>query len=132
MTTTRKPGIEVEGARQLRSTLKRAGDDLGDLKAAHAAAARLVSAAAAARAPKVSGRLAASVRGSGAAASATVRAGSAAVRYAMPIHWGWPSRNIAPNPFVSQAAQGTEAVWTQLYQHEADQILSRVKGTDHL
>jgi hypothetical protein len=132
VTSTRKPGVEVEGARQLRKTLKAAGDDLGELKAAHAAAARLVSAAAAARAPKRTGRLAGTVRGSGAASVATIRAGSAAVRYAQPIHWGWPARNIAPNPFISQAAQATESVWVPLYEREVDHALSKVKGIDHL
>lgn len=124
----RGPVVEVDGGRRLRSTLRKAGSDLGELKAAHAAAAALVTAAAQARAPRRSGTLAGSVRGSGTKTAAIVRAGGARVPYAQPIHWGWPARHITANPFITEAAQATEPAWADTYRREVDRILDDVKG----
>src|SRR6188508_1995954 len=107
------PIVKVEGARQLRATLRKAGDDLGDLQRIHATVSRIVAARAASNAPRVSGALAGSVRGSQAKTRAIVRAGGARVPYAGPIHWGWPRRNIAATLFASRAATDTEPTWLQ-------------------
>lgn len=121
-------GIRVEGMRTLRATLRKAGDDLSDLKEAHAAAAGIVVPAARASAPRRTGRLAGNVRGSGTKTGAVIRAGGARVPYAAPIHWGWEKRGIAPNPFISTAAQNTEPTWTRVYEAGVERVLSRIKG----
>lgn len=122
-------GVQVLGARELRATMKRAEVELDDLKEAHAAAARLVAYRSAAEAPKVSGTLAGNVRGSGAAGAATIRAGGTRVPYANPIHWGWEARNIAPNEFITRAAESTEPQWLHgIYTPAVDRILDRVRG----
>lgn len=118
--------IEVRGGRRFRSTLRRAGVDLGQLRAAHLGAAQVVTAAASP--PRRSGRLAATVRAAGTTTAAIVRAGFASVPYAGPIHWGWPSRSIAAQPFLSEAAQSTEAVWAAVYTTEVQKIIDKVKG----
>ena len=120
--------VKVEGARELRASMKKAGADTNDMKTAHAAVARVVTAAAKSRAPKKSGRLAGSIRGSKAKASVTIRAGGASVPYAGPIHWGWPARNIAANPFISDAATSTESEWVGLYFKEVKHIVDNIKG----
>lgn len=120
--------VTVEGARELRATMKRAGDDLGDLKDAHAEVANYVAGAARSAAPIASGRLAASIRGNRAAASAVVKAGSAAVPYAGPIHWGWPARNVAAQPFLTATAAETEPHWTETYLAAIRRIVERVHG----
>jgi hypothetical protein len=116
------------GARQLRATMRRAGADMDDLKAANAAAAAIVAAAAVSRAPRRSGALASSVRGNRAVGKAVVMAGRAAVPYAGPIHWGWPGRGIEANPFVAAAAQDTEPVWVTAYAQDVQAALDRVHG----
>lgn len=123
-----EPGIRVEGAANLRRTMRRAGEDLQDIKDAHAAAGAIVGGRARAEAPRRSGRLAASVRWSGTNTTATIRAGFARVPYAAPIHWGWPARGIKSQPFISEAATSTEAQWTALYEQAVERILGRVKG----
>jgi len=120
--------IEVVGARELRATLKRAGDDLQDFKTAHSEVGRLVGSSAQIRAPKRTGTLAASMRAGAGATSATVKFGSTSVPYAGVIHWGWSAHNIAANPFASEAAEETEPVWLPVYQRRIDQILARVQG----
>lgn len=120
--------LQVRGARQLRSSLKKAGKDLENLKAAHAAVAQVIARTAASRAPKLTGRLAGSVRGSGTTTSAVIRAGFKSVPYAGPIHWGWPARGIKAQPFMSDAATSTEGQWMPIYEGAVDQALDQVKG----
>lgn len=128
-TPSRSAGtIRVEGADQLRRTLKKAGDDLGDLKEGHREAAGIAGRRAQADAPRVTGRLARSTRWGASNRAAIVRAGGARVPYANPIHWGWPRRNIKPQPWVSEAAEATEPEWSAAYAQAVDRILSRIKG----
>lgn len=120
--------IRLLGGRKLRSSLKRAGLDVDDLKAAHAAAAKYVEEVAVTRAPVVTGTLLATLRSSGSKTKATVRAGNAKVPYAGPIHWGWPDRNISPNTFITDAAQSSEGQWSQIYMDALDKIISQIEG----
>jgi hypothetical protein len=121
-------GIRVEGAANLRRTMRKAGEDLGALQAAHAAAGAIAGRRAQADAPKRSGRLASNVRWSGTKTAAVIRVGGARVPYAGPIHWGWPRRHISAHPFVTDAAVATESQWSAVYQAAVERILGRVKG----
>lgn len=123
-----KPVVRVRGVNRLARTLRAAGSDLDELRAAHTAAAAYVASASAAAAPNVTGALAGSVRGSHATRRATVRAGYARVPYAGPIHWGWPRRNIAPQPFIADTARATEPTWVRMYEEDLRRILRTVKG----
>jgi len=118
--------VRVDGARRLRSTLRRAGVDVADLRAVHAAVVAVVVPAV--RPPIRSGRLAGTVRGSGTTTSAIVRAGYASVPYAGPIHWGWPSRGIAAQPFLTDAAQATEPAWIGVYWSHVERTIESVSG----
>ena len=122
----------VEGARQLRATLRKSGDDLGDLKAANQQAASIVAPAATSRAPKRSGSLEKTIRPGATKTAAIVRAGNnrkAGVPYANPIHWGWFKRGIKPHPFLSLAAQATEQQWQTAYEAALAKVLEQIKGT---
>lgn len=122
------PVVQVEGARQLRATLAKAGVDLADLAEANAKVSGYVAQQAAAKAPRKSGRLAASVRGNRAKSQAVVRTGGASVPYAGPIHWGWPARHIPANTFVVDAAHDTEPEWVAMYLDAVQEVVNQVKG----
>lgn len=122
------PIVRVEGARQLRTSLRAAGSDLSDLKDVNARTAAKVSAVAAPRAPVRTGALAATIRPAGTKTAAIVRAGRASVPYAAVIEFGWPGHHIAAQPYVTSAAQDTEPEWTGYYQQEIDRLLSTVRG----
>jgi hypothetical protein len=126
------PALQVDGARQLRASLRRAGLSVQDLKDAHKEAADVVKAEAAPRAPRRTGRLAASVRTSGTQSAAIIRAGRKAVPYAGPIHWGWEARNIAANPWLWEAAQRTESKWTRTYLDALEHIIDTIEGAPGL
>lgn len=131
-------GVEIEGARMLRSTLRRAGGDLQDLRAANRTAVEIVRPVAAALAPKRTGKLTATLRTGATVKAGILRAGRKSVPYAGPVHWGWPSRPdpsrgvrggpIRPDPFMSRAAQITEPTWVPVYMAEIQSALRKVKG----
>jgi hypothetical protein len=64
------------------------------------------------RAPKVTGYLAGTVRPVLVPEGAGVEVGAV---YGGVILNGWPARNIAANPFITEAAQETQPLWTQAY-----------------
>jgi hypothetical protein len=119
---------EVVGAIRLRATLKKTEDGLEDLKALHGEIAQIVADYARPRAPRVTGTLAGTIRPGATKTMAVVRAGFAKVPYAGVQEWGWPARNIPPNPFLKPAAHETETTWRKKYDDEVDRLLSKVKG----
>lgn len=124
-----KTGVAIKGGREFRASAKRAGDDLSDLKEAHAAAAGIVAPVARASAPVgTSGRLAASVRPGATKTASIIRAGKKSVPYAGVQEFGWPARNIEPQPFVVPAAQETESRWVPLFEAALERIIRRIKG----
>ncbi|MFJ3394001.1 hypothetical protein [Leifsonia aquatica] len=122
-------GIQVEGARSLRRTLRQAGNDLGELRQVHKEVGMIAAEASAALAPQLTGRLSTTVRSSGTLSAAVLRAGNnTRVPYAGPIHWGWYRHHIAPNPFLSLGAQDSEGRWLPVYTDYIDKTLDKIKG----
>lgn len=121
--------VQVDGLKRLQADLRRAGAGMDDLKDANAKVATLVATEAGARAPRRTGTLAGTGRGSRAAGKATVVFGSARVRYAGPLHWGWPARGIAAHPFAVDAALATQPEWMDLYAEELQAVADKVAGT---
>lgn len=120
--------LKVEGFPRLIATLRKAEVDLDELKDATGAAATIVLTAAQQRAPHRSGALAGSGTKNRARRRAVIQFGSGSVPYAGPIHWGWPRRHIAAQPFASRAAQETEPVWVTAYLVEIFRICENIKG----
>ena len=125
---SRAPAVQVQGAATLRRTLKRAGLDVQDLKDAHRDVAELVARRARPTAPHRTGRLAHTIRPAGTQSAAIVRAGRAAVPYANVIHWGWPARNIAAQPWLADAAAATQPGWEQTYLDALTAIIAEIEG----
>jgi hypothetical protein len=88
--------LEIEGLNRLKSALRKAQLAIDDeIKEANAEAAKIVETAARPLVPVRTGRLAASLRSSGNKSGGYVRAGNnTKVRYAGPIHFGWPTRGL--------------------------------------
>lgn len=120
--------VEVEGGRRLRSSLKKAGVDMKRLSAINRKAATMVANAARPATPRLTGRLAASVRAGATQRAGVVRAGRKSLPYAGPIHWGWPRRGIRPQPWIATTASATEGAWVPLYERHMKEIVKEVKG----
>lgn len=124
----RRPLLEIEGQRELRRTLKAAGDDLSDLKAAHKEAAEIASDGSEPLAPRLSGKLAGSIRAGATKTQAVIRAGRKSVPYAGPIHWGWKARGIEPHAFLADGAKRTESQWIPIFEKVLQESIKKVKG----
>lgn len=98
-------------------------DGTDQMKGVNAEAASVVERAVVV--PRVSGRLAGSVRSSGQARTGVVRAGKASVPYAGPIHFGWPKRNIRANPFLSSALERQESAVVEVYERGVGDLIRR-------
>lgn len=119
-------GVEVQGAKALRTQLRAVGVDLADLKKAHASVATMIVARSRSGAPIASGALAASVRGSGQAGAAMLRAGRAALPYANPVHWGWPARHIPARPWLWDTVQDRQADIVDVYESAVQLLLDAI------
>jgi hypothetical protein len=122
--------IQVDGLDELRRELRRVKDrELDDeMKQIHAELARDVLRGAEPNVPVRSGDLLASLRSSGTVRDAIGRVGKASVPYAPPIHWGHPSRGIAPNRFLTDAAERLERDIADRYDRQVAGMLDRVVG----
>ena len=117
--------IELRGADTLAATCDSAAAHVADMHAASLEAARIIASAGAAEAPKLTGRLASSLRATSVRNTGTV---TSPLVYAVPIHWGRPAHNIAANPFLMRAADRTETQWSRAYETELQRQADTVRG----
>ena len=123
-----EPQLRIVGLAEFTRTCKKAGIEMEQFKEATQRTGQVVSFHAMSNAPKVSGRLASSIRPGRAVSRVIVYAGSASVPYAGPIHWGWPSRNIRSQPFLTDAGKQSEPEWTGFFLQELIKIVDGIKG----
>ena len=122
-----QPGIKIEGLREFNRALRRLPPEYkNEQKAIHKKTAVPVARTAEANAPRRSGRLAASIRPQGTQREGRVAAGKASVPYAGPIHFGWPARNIASQPFLTDALHSEEETVVDIYLIETDRLIDRI------
>lgn len=117
-------GLKIEGLREVQAALRGVSDTAkNEMKATHLQAAKIIVPLAKQLAPVRTGRLAASLRASATRTSGRVRAGSNAVPYAGPIHFGWPARSIKPQPFVYEALDPRRDEVLEIYAKRMNQII---------
>jgi hypothetical protein len=98
--------VRIEGGKLTAKRLNAFDESLaGEIKKLNKAAAETVAAEARVRAPRLTGRLAGSIRAGSTLRAGTVRLGSKAIPYAGPIHWGWAHHNITKHPFLFDALE---------------------------
>lgn len=118
--------VNVPGLAKLVRTMRKAGIDMSDLKAANQAAGSIVSAGGRQSAPRRTGALAASIRPSKTARKAVVRAGGGRIRYARFQEFG-SSKNEATH-FLYGSAERTQPEWVPEYERELSRIMARIQG----
>lgn len=88
-------------------------------------AAKLVVPIAQSLVPRQSGALGSTIRVGATARSAVVKVGTPAVPYAGPIHWGWPRRNIEPQPFLVDALALAQPEIVEQYARDLESFIER-------
>lgn len=123
--------VRLDGVRATSEWLGLMGAPDKALKAANNEAANIVAQAAKQNAvfKNSTGRLVRSIRPMSTITTAIVRAGSASVPYAGPIHWGWYYdkhyfiyKNIAPNPFLAKALGYNREKILATYKEQVDKL----------
>lgn len=118
--------LEIEGLRELQKALRGLTEDSrNDMKETHRKAGQIVVDGAIRYVPVRTGALLASLRSAPTQRQGRVRVGSAAVPYAGPIHFGWPARNIRPNPFIYAVLDERRAEVMRLYEERIDQLIHK-------
>jgi HK97 gp10 family phage protein len=118
--------IRVQGLNDLVRTMRKAGVDMADLKQANKAAGSIVATRGKAVAPRLTGKLAASIRPSKTARKAVVRAGGSTLRYARFQEFG-TVKNRAHH-YLWGSAEYTQPEWLPQYELEMTRIIARIKG----
>lgn len=129
--------MKVTGAKELRRAMRNGGADVGDMRKVHREIAADLAATARPLAPHRSGKLAASLKGTGTQTKASIVAGSAGVPYAGAIHFGWPTRPnagrgwrggpIAPQPFLYTAIDRRRDEVLEAYNEHVERICREVE-----
>lgn len=118
---------QVTGLAEWRRTLRTTEGALGDWKDVNSRVAKFGAGVVARAAPVRTGALAASVKGTTTRYAAVITAGSRQVPYAAPIHWGWPRRHIAANPFVTVTIGRYAGTIREMYQRRVDQVVDKAR-----
>lgn len=120
-----RTGFEVQGLNQTVRDLEAVGVEVEDLKDAFQEISTQGAQVAASFAPEKSGDLRDDIRGNRAKNKAIITAGRARLRYAGPINYGWPARNIQPSGFMQKADEivGPKAV--QILEKEINETIQR-------
>jgi hypothetical protein len=97
--------ISIQGVKEVTDSLDKLARDLKSNIELNKELSTTLSQKASAMAPKLTGALASSVQGNPSAEKAQILAGSAAVPYAGVQEYGWPERNIRPQPYLNPAVK---------------------------
>lgn len=120
--------IKVEGLNKAIRTLRRLHPELVDeMKEVNKDLAASLVPVAKAKVPVQSGALRESIRSTGQARTGVVRAGKAKVPYAGPIHFGWPSHRIRPQPFLYEALDERRDEIEREYVRRVQRVIDRVE-----
>lgn len=117
--------VQVDGLRQLVRGLENAGADLDDLKDVFGTIADYAAETAAPLTPHRSGALRSTVRGNRAKNKAVVMFGRGRVKYAGPIIYGWPARNIKGSQTIARTDAALEHQVPRLLDEGLDQLLAK-------
>ena len=127
-----KPAVKFNGAAEFRAKLQQMGVDLKDFKTINRLIAENVADNARGRAPvgrdrkgHSGGTLQGDIRAGATKTRAYVSVGRKKIPYAGPIHFGWPARNIEPNPFLYEAMDSRADDVREVYAKRVDELAMR-------
>ena len=120
--------LDAKGLGRLARTLKQAGADMGDLKAAYKRATEVVKPEVKDLTPVRSGRLRRTIRTGATQKAGVVRAGNGSVVYAGVINYGWPGHHIEPKWFMQDGLISAEAEVDGIFADAMDKAIQQIKG----
>lgn len=124
MTTAR---IEVKGLNKLTRALRKAGVEIGELKAANTRVGAIVVTAARPLTPHRTGALAGSIRPAERQSGVIIRAGGGRIRYARFVEYG--TRKMGARSYLIKGAHNSQPRWLDQYAAELQKVMDRVAGS---
>lgn len=131
MARTSGGAIRVDGLGEAVRAIRKTQDKelKRSLREANKGAATVVATAARPKAPTRTGRLAKSVGVKAGQKDAAVKAGTASrVPYAGPVHYGWPARHIAAQPFILDALKARKGEVRTIYAKSMDDLAEQLSA----
>lgn len=122
---TKPAAVQVEGAREVRATLRKLGQGTRDMSGVHRKVAALVIGPAQARTRHQSGDLEGSYRVRASAAKAAI---SSNLVYAPVQEFGWPRRGITPSLALSGALESERGAVADAYQAYVTELVDRLNA----
>jgi hypothetical protein len=117
-------GIQVEGLRETIRDLQAAGVELEDLKDVMGDIAAKAADVMKPYVPSRSGKLRGTVRGNRAKGKAVVTIGRGRVKYAGPINYGWPARNIRPANYTGKTDAAMDDLAARMLEDGINKIIT--------
>lgn len=117
--------VQVEGAREVRKSLRALGAGTRDMSRVHRKVAAMVIGPAQGVTRRRSGDLAASYRVKVSAAKAQV---SSALVYAPVQEYGWPRRNITPSRALTGTVESMAGSIGAVYAQEVEDLVARLNA----
>lgn len=117
--------VQVQGAAEVRRTLRALGAGTRDMSRVHRKVAAMVIGPAQGVTRRRSGDLAGSYRVKVSASKAQV---SSALVYAPVQEFGWPRRNITPSKALTGTVESMAGSIAQVYQAEVDALVDRLNA----
>jgi hypothetical protein len=117
--------VSVKGLREVTRSLDQYAGAVDELKEANAKIGSKVAQTAIATTPKLTGRLASSVKYNRAKNSVSLKAGGARVPYAGVIEYGDPNRGIEAQPFLRRAVWDNREYVKQQFSANLDDLNRR-------
>ena len=118
--------VEIEGLRETQRALRGLSKDTrDDMKEVHRRAGQIVVDGVQIFVPVRTGALLASIKSAPLQRQGRVRIGSLSVLYAGPVHFGWPARNIKPNPFIYDVLDSRREEVQRAYEGEIQHLIRR-------
>lgn len=123
----RSSGVYIEGLRDTVRNLERLGVEAGDLKEVFLEIGEDVAVDARRIIPTRTGRTAASIRPAKAKNKAIIRAGSARIKHAAVLNYGWPKHGIRATGFLTDAANDNTARHIQTIEDGLADLIQRLE-----
>lgn len=118
--------VEIQGLKETQRALRGLSKDTrDDMKEVHRRAGEIVVDGVQIFVPVRTGALLASIKSNPTQRQGRVRIGSLSVLYAGAVHFGWPARNIKPNPFIYDVLDSRRDEVQRAYEGEIQHLIRR-------
>jgi hypothetical protein len=117
--------VTVTGLKETLDSLKKVEGALDNLTDANRTIASTIASKASALAPRLTGALASSIKGTSDKDKARITAGGDRVVYAGVQEYGWPEKNIQAQPYLRPAVQNNMSYIVQQYEENIQSVIKK-------